>query len=110
MKTGDIVLIPFPFAELTSVKVRPAVVICETKDKYKDIVVSAISSIVPKVLPENEILIRPGKENKLKAVSVIKVDRIVTVKRDDIIAEIGKLETKQVALFKTKFKNLVNGK
>ena len=110
MKTGDIVLIPFPFAELTSVKVRPAVVICETKDKYKDIVVSAISSIVPKDLSENEILIRPGKENKLKADSMIKVDRIVTVKRDDIIAELGKLEPKQVALFKTKFKNLVNEK
>lgn len=110
MKTGDIVLIPFPFAELTSVKVRPTVVICETKDKYKDIVVSAISSIVPKDLSENEILIRPGKENKLKADSMIKVDRIVTVKRDDIIAELGKLEPKQVALFKTKFKNLVNGK
>ncbi|HHT9136074.1 MAG TPA: type II toxin-antitoxin system PemK/MazF family toxin [Candidatus Wunengus sp. YC60] len=110
MKTRDIVLIPFPFAELTSVKVRPAVVICETKDKYKGIVVSAISSIVPKDLSENEILIRPGKENKLKADSMIKVDRIVTVKRDDIIAELGKLEPKQVALFKTKFKNLVNEK
>ena len=110
MKTGDIVLIPFPFAELTSVKVRPAVVICETKDKYKDIVVSAISSIAPKDLSENEILIRPGKENKLKANSMIKVDRIVTVKRDDIIAELGKLEPKQVELFKTKFKNLVSGK
>ena len=112
MKTGDIVLIPFPFAELTSVKVRPAVVICETKDKYKDLVVSAISSIVTKDLSENEILIRPGKENKLKADSMIKVDRIVTVKRDDLIAEpeLGKLEPKQVELFKTKFKNLVNGK
>ncbi len=110
MKTGDIVLIPFPFAELTSVKVRPAVIICETKDKYKDIVVSAISSIVPKDLSENEILIRPGKENKLKTNSMIKVDRIVTVKRDDIIAELGKLEPKQVELFKTKFKNLVSRK
>ncbi len=103
-------LIPFPFAELTSVKVRPAVIICETKDKYKDIVVSAISSIVPKDLSENEILIRPGKENKLKTNSMIKVDRIVTVKRDDIIAELGKLEPKQVELFKTKFKNLVSRK
>lgn len=41
MKTGDIILIPFPFAEITHVKVRPAVVIAITKDKYKDVVVSA---------------------------------------------------------------------
>ena len=36
MKLGDIILIPFPFAELTNIKVRPAVVITETADIYKD--------------------------------------------------------------------------
>lgn len=35
MKTGDIVLIPFPFSELTQVKLRPAIVITVTKDKLK---------------------------------------------------------------------------
>ena len=34
MKTGDILLIPFPFSELTHVKLRPALVIAKTKDKY----------------------------------------------------------------------------
>ena len=47
MTTGDIVLIPFPFSELTQGKLRPAVVITETKDKYKDLILSAISSQVP---------------------------------------------------------------
>lgn len=46
MITGDIVLIPFPFSELTQVKLRPAVVIAETRDKYKDLILSAISSQV----------------------------------------------------------------
>ena len=44
IRTGDIILIPFPFSELTDVKVRPAMVICSTKDKYKDLVLAAISS------------------------------------------------------------------
>ncbi len=47
MKTGDIILIPFPFAELTNVKVRPVVIATATKDKYKDIVICAISSVIP---------------------------------------------------------------
>jgi len=47
MTIGDIILIPFPFAEFNQKKVRPAVVITETADKYKDVVVSAISSVVP---------------------------------------------------------------
>lgn len=37
MKIGEIILIPFPFAELNNKKVRPAIVICETKDFYKDL-------------------------------------------------------------------------
>lgn len=37
MKTGEVILIPFPFADLTNKKVRPAVVICETKDFYKNL-------------------------------------------------------------------------
>ena len=35
MKTGTIVLIPFPFAELTHTKVHPALVVTTTKDKYQ---------------------------------------------------------------------------
>jgi hypothetical protein len=38
MSTGTIVLIPFPFAELTNVKVRPAIVIANTKDKHQDLI------------------------------------------------------------------------
>ena len=56
MKTGDIVLIPFPFAELTNRKVRPAVVVCETKDVFKDLVLCAISSVVQPSLSNNELL------------------------------------------------------
>lgn len=108
MKPGDIILVPFPFAELTNRKVRPCDVICETKDKYRDVVVSAISSVVPNELNENEIIIAPDSTNNLRAISIIKVDRIVTVKKKDILARIGKLTERHTKEFKTKFKNLVD--
>jgi hypothetical protein len=47
MKTGTILLIPFPFSELTDIKVRPAVVIALTKDKYADIILAAVSLQIP---------------------------------------------------------------
>ena len=108
MKTGDIILIPFPFAEYTNRKIRPSVLICLTKDKYKDLVVAAISSVVPPRLNENDILINPDEKNNLRAKSVIKVDRIVTVKAEDMIANIGELKKYDLAEFKRKFKKLID--
>ncbi|MCP5047160.1 MAG: type II toxin-antitoxin system PemK/MazF family toxin [bacterium] len=108
MKTGDIILIPFPFAELTNRKVRPCVVVCKTKDKYQDPVVSAISSVVTGQVNENEILITPDPSNNLRVTSVIKVDRIVTAKQHDVIARIGKLNNDHKEAFIKIFKGLVD--
>jgi mRNA interferase MazF len=100
MKTGDIVLIPFPFAELTNKKVRPAMVVCQTKDSYKDLVLCAISSVVPTKLTENEMLLRKDKHNGLRKDFVLKVDRIVTAKKQDVIAKIGSLSNSDKEKFK----------
>ena len=108
MKTGDIILIPFPFAEMVNAKVRPAVIVSVTKDKYKDIIVCAISSVMPAKLSENEILISPQGINKLRVRSVLKVDRIVTLKRKDVIHELGKLNIAELKKFKEIFRKLVD--
>ena len=108
MRTGDIVLIPFPFSELTQVKLRPAVVITETADKYKDLVVSAISSQVPVAISDAEIIIKPDSLNGLRSVSVIKVDRIFTLKSEKVIARIGRLSLTHENEFIKVFKGLVD--
>lgn len=107
MKTGDIVLVPFPFAEFTNRKVRPAALVCETKDAFKDLVLCAISSVVPPKLTENEMLLSIDKENGLRKDSVLKIDRIVTAKNQDVIAKIGKLSKADQIEFKKRFKNLI---
>lgn len=87
---------------------RPCVLICRTKDKYSDLVVAAISSVVPSQLTENEIPLQPSATNGLRKVSIIKVDRIVTMKQDDLIAHIGKLSALNLKEFKKKFKSLID--
>jgi mRNA interferase MazF len=101
MKFGQIILVPFPYAELTNKKVRPAVVIAETDDKYKDIVVSAISSVVPSKLSKREILIKASYTNNLRVNSIIKSDRLLTVKKEDVIATLGSLSEKEINTFRT---------
>jgi mRNA interferase MazF len=108
MKTGDIVLVPYPFAELSNVKVRPALVITITKDKYRDIIVSAITSVVHRKTGDFEILLHPDKINNLRAISIIKVDRIVILKKEDIITTLGKLSSSELIVFKGKFRKLVD--
>jgi mRNA interferase MazF len=91
MRTGEIVLVPFPFAELTQLKARPAAVIAETADRYHDIIVAAISSVVPSSPSRNEFSVRPSGTNGLRVESVIKVDRLVTTKLEKVIAHLGEL-------------------
>lgn len=108
MKTGTILLIPFPFTEHTGAKkVRPAVLVCQTADSYKDLVVCAISSVLPPVLTPNEVLLTPDTVNNLRKTSVLKVDRIVTVKAKDVIARLGELSSEDETVFRGIFRNLI---
>ena len=108
MITGTIVLIPFPFAELTNVKVRPAIVVSATKDKYQDLILCAISSVLPEKTGSFEMALQPTAINKLRVPSVIKIDRIVTLKKEDVITKLGTLTDVEITQFKSKFKQLVD--
>ena len=89
---GKIVLIPFPFTDLTNYKLRPALVIHEGD---KDVIVAFISSRIPNTLSEYEIVISKDhpefKLTGLKVDSVIKLNKIATVLRDLVYGEIGEL-------------------
>jgi len=90
---GKIVLVPFPFTDLTASKLRPALVIYEGE---RDAVVVFISSKIPSELSEVDILImedHPGfRRAGLKVDSVIKLDKIATVLKDLIVGELGELD------------------
>ena len=108
MNTGDIVLIPFPFSELTQVKIRPAVVVTETKDKYRDLILAAVSSQVPASLSSAEIILKPDSLNGPRASSVIKVDRIFTLKKEKVITTIGRLSLNHTNEFSKVFISLID--
>ena len=76
---GKIILVPFPFTDLTAGKFRPALVIYEGE---KDVVMAFISSKIPSELSEVDILITKDhasfRKAGLKVDSVIKLDKIAT--------------------------------
>ena len=108
MQTGDIVIVSFPYTDLINYKARPAVVVTQTKDNYKDIIVCLITSKISKTISDLHILLQPDAYNNLKVPSLVKVSRIVTVEQNKILAIIGKLNPDQLQQFKTAFKSLVD--
>jgi mRNA interferase MazF len=108
MDTGDIVIKSFPFTDLVSYKARPAVVIAQTSDQYKDVIVSLITSVVPSNLNSLQIKLPSDNTNNLKVDSIIKVYRIATVENNKLVAIIGRLNDIQLKEFRVKFKSLVD--
>lgn len=92
-KQKDILIVPFPFTDLTSIKQRPVLVI--SNDKYnfstEDIIVCGITSNLKdtrcSVLIENKNL----TDGKIPTISRIKVDKIITLKKSLVKKKIGRL-------------------
>ena len=95
-KKSDIVVVKFPFIlkERTSVqKGRPALVISDdkVKQRYKDVILAAITSHVPEVIMDSEIILEPIKPSGLVKKSLLRLDFIMTVPEELISRKIGAL-------------------
>ena len=91
---GKIVLISFPFTDLTSAKLRPALVLYESE---KDVVVAFISSRIGKAR-SIDILIKENhsefKQTGLKVASSVRLDKLATLSKELILGEIGEVGPK----------------
>lgn len=80
---GKIVLIPFPYTDLTAAKLRPALVIFEGKH---DLIVAFITSKMVNIIPELDVLISADNpefsRTGLKSTSVLKLAKVSTVRKD----------------------------
>ena len=91
-KKGAVVLVPFPFTDLSGVKVRPAIVI-STVAMGEDVVVVFISSRKEGKVRKNDVAVSPSPTNGLKVNSVIKCGKIATLEKKIILGELGTLES-----------------
>jgi len=89
---GDIVLVPFPNSDLTLGKLRPALVLFED-DMENETTIAYISSKTPIIPSPCDILVTRGtqsfNESGLKMNSVIKMNKIATIKNRFIAGLLG---------------------
>jgi len=94
---GDIVLVPFPFTDLSRQKARPAVIISPLRfnQRSQDVILVAISSQIPGILNEFELVIRKSSAafvpTGLRVSSVIKTTKLITMNQSLIYTILGKL-------------------
>lgn len=93
MKKGDIVLIPFPFSDLSGTKTRPALILIRSAS---DITVSFVTTQL-KWKEEFDVLIEPSPSNGIKKPSLIRLAKIATIDRNLAIGKLGSLSQQELA-------------
>jgi len=104
-KKGAIVLVPFPFTDLSGNKVRPALII-STNLKGGDVVVVFITSQT-KSKEKHLVPITPDAQNCLKAKSQIVCGKIATLDKKIILGEIGVISNTIEAAVNTELKRVL---
>jgi len=111
-KQGDIILIPFPFTNLSTLKQRPAFVISsDTYNKtHADIIICAITSHIPiKIEPFDYRMTSDDTLNSgLLKESLIKLDKIVTIDKRLVRKKLGKLPLSTIQELLKRFDHIIN--
>lgn len=103
MAKGDIVLIPFPFTDLSSHKLRPAVILVDTET---DFTLSFITSQLKwKEITDIELI--PSDINGIKKLSLIRLSKIATVDKSLVLGKLGQLEPEELKELNVKLKILL---
>ena len=101
MKKGDIVLVPFPFTDLSQTKLRPAVVLY-TEPTNNDVTLCFITSQGIDTLFAGEFLLDTADSEfsitGLKVSSKVRVTRMMTIERKLILRRLGKLGNNHVKI------------
>lgn len=105
MSKGTIVLVPFPFTDLSGNKVRPCVVLYEQKNG-EDCIVAFISSVKHPRLGVYELNLKATEANGLKKDSILKLDKLATLQKKIVLGELGTLEPVLVKEMNVKLKKL----
>lgn len=106
---GEIVIVPFPFSDLSSIKLRPVLILSKDSDNKisNDIITCGITSNLRdtrySILIDNSNL----KEGQIPTKSRIKIDKLFTLNQSIIKKTLAKINKETLLLIKREFCNLI---
>ena len=112
MIKDSIVLVPFPFDDLSSYKVRPALCLTSEIGDFEQVVTAFISSRIPPKLYPSDMVLRPDgpgwEKSGLITDSVVRLHKIVTIQKNMIRRRIGRLDEDSSAVVRMKLNTVFN--
>ncbi len=110
MTSGKVVLVPFPFDDLTGTKVRPAICLTEPIGPHRHIVVAFITSRVQATTLDTDVSVRPQDpdftQTGLRVPSTICLHRLMTIAGSTVLRELGVLFDSRLAEIRLRLRRL----
>ncbi len=103
MTKCEIVLVKFPFTDLSGSKLRPAMILAERKN---DVLVAFISSNIDNI-NDDEIILEPDNHNKLKQKSKLNLFKLAAISSDLVIGKIGNVDAGLNTIIDIKLKTIL---
>ena len=104
---GEIVLLPFPFSDLSGSKMRPALILSPEQFNYsgQDIICCALTS--NKKIKGVQISTKDMHKGRLSFVSVIKYTQLFTIKKELVGRSLGSVRRNKLKQVQVKLQNLL---
>ena len=105
---NSIVLVPFPFDDFSTLKVRPALCLTNEIGNYNHIIIAFISSKINDELLESDLIIKLKEDLKsgLQVDSVIKLHKLVTIPKILIKRKLGIISDLNIEIIENKLSKL----
>ncbi len=111
-KRGEVVLVPFPFTDLSSAKQRPALVV--SPDRWNaaqsDALLVAITSQIPSLLPPDDVLLSADdlRSGGLPKASLVRPTKLITIHQGLIRRSLGQVSDQTLQAILSKLRSFLS--
>ncbi len=110
MTKGKVVLVPFPFDDLSATKVRPAVCLTNPSGTHRHVILAFITSRIPVSLESSDLVLDAQDPNfpttGLRVSSTLRLHRLMTVTTSIIRRQLGELSPRLQTEANTRLRDL----
>lgn len=112
-RPGQIVLVPFPYTDLSGAKLRPVLLLRKTSNRFDDWLVCMVSSQLQQAEVDFDELVSPSDSDfaasGLKAASVVRIGRLAVIEGAFLAGCIGSIGSDRLGRIRQRLAAWIGG-